>query len=522
MPTPVEMRLETGYDKPRRSFGVQEYDLLAIDRVQGTADMNFVFFFDTPEPGTEHPSTQCFHESLIRAIQAFPILTGHIVKNSSSRWNRSERGNTGDRWSVVVDPNRINWPVVSECKLGDVCLAQVKDALYRWNEWPAETRMADLHTIPAQPLFGLHIVRYACGAVSIHTKMRHQVMDGNGLFRFYYAWAQMCAGVYRGSGGCKSSRLSVTEYPLCDRLICASKMAAGSDAWVKQAPKSRKATVDSASGAVANRVYRYMAKLEVFLRQLARYRRHTGGAVSLSRPPAQTTHRFSVSQAALHDLKLFYGSLASCSPRNAFIRKHKIGYVTTNDLLLALFWRATTRAHAAINPADPHTCMSIACDIRKRIALPSTYTGNASFPLPIHLTKRMMLDTHTITDTAAYIRYHINLLSPEFSRQMSSLLASEKLLRQFATMFHPDTSFFMASALAGFPMFENLDFGSGGPAHIDIPPYLAPGFSIWLPLNPDGRTFESQCMSMNIALRDDVFEYIVCDPEFRMFVNVIY
>ncbi|KAJ2498830.1 hypothetical protein GGI11_008011 [Coemansia sp. RSA 2049] len=233
-------------------------------------------------------------------------------------------------------------------------------------------------------------------------------------------------------------------------------------------------------------------------------------------------HRFSVSQAALHDLKLFYGSLASCSPRNAFIRKHKISYVTTNDLLLALFWRATTRAHAAINPADPHTCMSIACDIRKRIGLPSTYTGNASFPLPIHLTKRMMLDTHTITDTAAYIRYHINLLSPEFSRQMSSLLASEKLLRQFATMFHPDTSFFMASALAGFPMFENLDFGSGGPAHIDIPPYLAPGFSIWLPLNPDGQTFESQCMSMNIALRDDVFEYIVCDPEFRMFVNVIY
>ncbi|KAJ1662012.1 hypothetical protein IW140_006241 [Coemansia sp. RSA 1813] len=504
------------YDRPRRSLGVQEYDLLAIDYVQGTADMNFAFFFDTPEAGAQHPSTKCLHESLVRAIQLFPILTGHIVNSRRGYKSRGKKKTAAaDRWTVVVDPSHINWPAISECRLDHVPFAQVKETMYRWDQWPVATKMADLHSMQAQPLFGVHIVRYACGATSIHTKMRHQVMDGNGLFRFYFTWARMCAHIHRGGGGLV--RLTVADYPLCDRLICASKII-GSNGLTKQKPKSGKSAVEPCSK-IAGCVYQYMAKFEVFLRRLARHRRwHAVRAKSL--PPARI-HRFAVSQEALHSLKLRFGTLGACSPGNAFIRKHKIGYMTTNDLLLALFWRAVTRAHAIIDPTDPYTCMSIACDIRKRIGLPATYTGNASFPLPIHLTKQMM-QTHTIADTAAYIRYHVNLLSPEFARQMGNLLVSEKLMKRFAAMFHPATSFFMASALAGFPMFQSLDFGMGGPAHIDIPPYLAPGFSIWLPTNPQENIFEPQCMLMNISLRDDVFDYVLHDPEFRTFVNVIY
>ncbi|KAJ1904750.1 hypothetical protein LPJ81_002314 [Coemansia sp. IMI 209127] len=506
----VGMHAETVYSRQRRrrrSFGVQEYELLPIDYVQGQADMSFAFFFDAPARGTQHPSTRTLHESLVRAIQVFPILTGHLT-------SRKERSH---QWTVVVDSSRINWPVLSESQAAHGVFAQAMGQRFQWSQWPPETQnMVGLHSIEGQPLFGLHVVRYACGALSIHTRMRHQIMDGCGLFRFYSTWAQMCAHIHH-SGGRSPMRLSVAEYPLCDRLICASRIV-GADGVTRQNIQGPKGTAAPCKGAAASRVFRYMAKLEVFLRRLSRYR-NAAAAEADPQLPAQM-HRFAVSPDALRELKSRFGAVSSCTRGTALLRRHRAGHVTTNDLLLALFWRAITRAHAKVEPSDPYTCMSIACDMRKRIAVPATYTGNASFPLPMHMAKQTML-THSVTDTAAYIRYHVDLLSPEFARQMSALLASDKMMARLVAMFHPRTAFFMASALAAFPMYQSLDFGANMPAHIDIPPYLAPGFSIWLPSSPQDNIFRPSCILMNIALRDDVFHCVVRDPEFRTFVTVL-
>ncbi|KAJ2393293.1 hypothetical protein GGI23_005063 [Coemansia sp. RSA 2559] len=509
----VGMHAEMGYSRQRRrrrSIGVQEYELLPIDYVQGQADMSFAFFFDAPTCGTQHPSTRSLHESLIRAVQMFPILTGHLT---------SRKGKNDQRTVVVVDSSRINWPVLSESQAVHGVFAQVKNEMFRWSQWPPEAQnMVELHSIGGQPLFGLHIVRYACGALSIHTRMRHQIMDGCGLFRFYSTWAQMCAHIHH-SGGRSPMRLSVAEYPLCDRLICASRIV-GADGMTRQNIQESKGAASPCKDAAASRVFRYMAKLEVFLRRLSRYR-NTAAAEADAQLPAQM-HRFAVSPDSMRELKSQFGTVTPCTRGTAaLLRKHRAGYVTTNDLLLALFWRAITRAHAQVEErSDPYTCMSIACDMRKRIAVPATYTGNASFPLPMHMEKQTML-THSVTDTAAYIRYHVDLLSSEFARQMSALLASDKMMARLVSMFHPRTAFFMASALAAFPMYQSLAFGASMPVHIDIPPYLAPGFSIWLPSSPQDSSFRPNCILMNIALRDDVFHCVVRDPEFRAFVDIL-
>ncbi|KAJ2550942.1 hypothetical protein EV175_003874 [Coemansia sp. RSA 1933] len=505
---------KTVYRQRRQSLGtVQEYELLAIDYVQGQADMNFAFFFDAPQAGEpdHHPSTQCLHESLVRAMQAFPILTGHIER-------RKGIGMNGERWMVVVDPKRVNLPAFSHSHADGAAYGRTRDALFRWDRWAEETHMAELHSLATQPLLGLHVVRYACGALSIHTKMRHQVMDGCALFRFFFAWARLCTRMHRGGTGPAvplpaAGTNAAADYPLCDRLICASKISP------PQGPSRPTATLHPCSS-TATRVHRYMAKLDVFLRRLARLRNTTHPADDMPPLPAQM-HRFTITLDAQRALKERFGSLASCSRGDAVLRKHRASYVTTNDLVVALFWRAVTRAHAQCNPSDPYTCMSVACDLRARIGVPSAYSGNASYPLPIHLTKEAMF-RHSVTDTAAFIRYHIDLLSSDLALHMGALLASPKRMRRFAAMFHPCTSFFMASALVSVPMYQRLDFGTV-PAHIDIPPYLAPGFSIWLPSNPAKPILAPvPATVINIALRDDVFQLLVRDPEFNAYVSLVY
>ncbi|KAJ2677771.1 hypothetical protein GGI25_002869 [Coemansia spiralis] len=96
--------LNTFVYKADHLFGVQNYDLLPIDYVQGKVDMNFAFFFDVPPYNSQHLDTNCFRESLIKTIKSFPILTGHIV-------NAAEQGTN---WKVHVDPSNINWPEVTE------------------------------------------------------------------------------------------------------------------------------------------------------------------------------------------------------------------------------------------------------------------------------------------------------------------------------------------------------------------------------------------------------------------------
>ncbi|KAJ1994252.1 hypothetical protein GGI25_003435 [Coemansia spiralis] len=481
--------------EPRRLLDIQEYELLTIDYVQGTADMNFSFFFDTPPYQCQHPDISCLQESLVEATQLFPILAGHIVSATEK----------GTRWKVVVDPSNIKWPVITECTT-PLTMNYLKEWRFRWDKLPREALMVELHLLPSQPLFAAHIVRYACGGFSIHTKMRHQAMDGNGLFMFYHTWAQICSNLHCGK---PKISFNLAHRPLCSRLICASKMDLAGNT------RNKKLDLVAVPNTNEAKVCRYMSKLEVFLRQLARSHRQTKLVPSV---PSHM-HKFSVSQSALHRLKITFGTLTGCSPTNAFFKKHKVSYVTTNDLLLALFWQAITRAHERISPKDPHTCMGVACDVRKRIGLPQTYTGNASFPLPIHLSKKLMR-RHTVTDTAAYIRYHINLLSPEYTHLMSRFMASAKSMKQFFEMFHPNTSFFMASIMGVFPMYQQNDFGTGGPIHIDIPAYLAPGCSIWMPTNPKLCTNEH--LHINIALRDNVFELVADDAEFRRYIDIVY
>ncbi|KAJ2840646.1 hypothetical protein FBU31_000245 [Coemansia sp. 'formosensis'] len=144
----------------------------------------------------------------------------------------------------------------------------------------------------------------------------------------------------------------------------------------------------------------------------------------------------------------------------------------------------------------------LACDMRSRLGLPQTYTGNVSLPLVIHMNKSQM-QQHTITDTATWIRQQFSVLSLAYVQYMSTVMVGPDAMQRPVSILHPSNSFFSASIVNGSPMFDMVDFGFGKPVHIDIPPYLTPGFSLWMPMRPTAQPTKASTTVVDIALRED-------------------
>ncbi|KAJ2868565.1 hypothetical protein FB639_004866 [Coemansia asiatica] len=348
-------------------------------------------------------------------------------------------------------------------------------------------------------MFGLHIVQYACGGISLHTKVRHQIIDGNGIWRFYDTWAKICYDISMKphvQPVCKAS-----EAPVHDRFVI-------------------QAALNSASSAGTEILIAKNKRLDLekfFMQLMAHQQKAASEAAAEYGESPWRMHKFGLSHNALSKLKQTHDDLAQCSTAHIseFVTKHGISFVSSNDLICAILWRAISRAHAVVNPENPHTCLMLACDVRHRISIPSTYTGNLSFPLIVHMTKDQ-INQQTVTETATHIRHEINNTTPAFVKEMLSLMSCEKSMQKLISMFDPSNAFLSASITSGFRMYEMINFGFGKAAHIDIPAYLKPGFSIWLPTRSS-----KTAIFINIALRDDVFRIMMSDMEFRSFVDHI-
>ncbi|KAJ2823409.1 hypothetical protein FBU31_004293 [Coemansia sp. 'formosensis'] len=101
-------------------------------------------------------------------------------------------------------------------------------------------------------------------------------------------------------------------------------------------------------------------------------------------------------------------------------------------------------------------------------------------------------------------------------------MACPDAMQRLVSIFHPSNSFFSASIVNRFPMFDMVDFGFGKPVHIDIPPYLAPGFSIWMPMRPTAQSAKAPTTFVDIALREDVYQLLLSDAEFCRYLEVMH
>ncbi|KAJ1807204.1 hypothetical protein LPJ75_004863, partial [Coemansia sp. RSA 2598] len=112
-------------------------------------------------------------------------------------------------------------------------------------------------------MFGLHIVRYACGGISLHTKVRHQIMDGNGVWRFYSVWAKMCYDANTRPHAQAASKAG--ETPVHDRLVVQTSLGSST----------------SSSGMEARIAKDKRLDLERFFAQLVAHQQQNNGSVGL-------------------------------------------------------------------------------------------------------------------------------------------------------------------------------------------------------------------------------------------------
>ncbi|KAJ2755103.1 hypothetical protein GGI19_001917 [Coemansia pectinata] len=474
----------------------QEFELSSIDIAQGDADINFVLYYygASKRHKKRRLPVSCLKASLISAVQQFPIMLGRAVATSDSGLK------------VVVDPKDLNWPDITEASVGNMSIASLQRNGFVWSHWPRAADTIDLVQRPSQPMVGVHIVRYVCGGISVHIKIRHLIVDGNGTWRFYSAWARICQNACKKFGG-RLLVCSQDEPPLLSRSAMFSKLL----------PPVPSQDTENAGARVAG----YIDEMSQFFDRVAECRLHASSLTSAHKYD-YSVRKFILTHEAITRLKVVHGQLANCSPEHmSFVRAHNITYVSTNDLVCSVFWRAITRAHYALDPSDPNTCMMLACDMRSRIGLPQTYTGNASFPLIMHMDKSQM-QRHTITDTATWIRQQLSILTPAYVRHMSTFMASPEALQKLISIFHPSNSFFSASIINGFPMFDMVDFGFGKPVHIDIPSYITPGFSLWMPTRPTAQSVKVPTTAIDIALREDIYQLLINDAEFSEYLEVTY
>ncbi|KAJ2909024.1 hypothetical protein GGI21_002295 [Coemansia aciculifera] len=426
------------------------------------------------------------------AIEQFPIMLGRAAATSDDRGLK-----------IVVDPNDINWPDITEASAGNMTIASLQRNGFAWSRWSQAAHTADLAQRPSNPMVGVHIVKYACGGISVHTKIRHLVVDGSGAWRFYQTWAQTFQAERKQSG---SRRTLVYLQDNAPQLLSRSAMFSA---------------LASPPSAIQGAVAEHINQMSQYFDSVLERQLHVASKDHME-TFAYSVRKFSLTHEAVTRLKARHGDLALCSPEHRqFVSAHNIGFVSTNDLICSVFWRAITRAHHALNANDPETCMMLACDMRSRIGLPPKYTGNASFPLIMNMDKGQIM-RQTITDTATWIRRQINILSPEYVKQMSTVMASPEDMQRLISIFHPSNSFFSASIISGFPMFDMVDFGFGKPVHIDVPPYLTPGFSIWMPTRSTAQLAKTPTTSIDIALREDVYQLMLSDAEFGEYLEVVY
>ncbi|KAJ2488824.1 hypothetical protein IWW37_004488 [Coemansia sp. RSA 2050] len=477
----------------------QEFELSSIDSAQGDADINFALFYfgASKRHKKRRLPIGCLKSSLISAALKFPILLGRVVSTSDNQGLK-----------VAVDPDNLNWPDITEASVGNMSIASLQRNGFAWSRWPRATETIDLAQRPGNPMIGVHIVRYVCGGISVHIKTRHLIVDGNGVWRFYSYWAQICRNE------CKKSARQFFDCTQDSEPHLLSRSPVFDKVLIPPVPSHDVEIADDIATEHIDRMTR-------FFDRLVERRLHSSSVASFGSYD-YSMRKFTLTYEAATRLKAVHGQLVNCSPEHmSFVLAHNITYISTNDLVCALFWRAITRAHYALNPRDPDTCMMLACDMRKRIGLSQAYTGNMSFPLVMHMEKSQM-QRHTITDTATHIRQQVNTLSPEYIRQMSAFMASPDALQKLISMFHPGNSFFSASIVSGFMMFDMVDFGFGKPTHIDIPPYLTPGFSIWMPTRPTTQSAKTPATSIDIALREDIYQLVINDSEFSEYLEVMF
>ncbi|KAI9026129.1 transferase [Hyaloraphidium curvatum] len=347
-------------------------------------------------------------------------------------------GRLREKGGLHVVPSSDGVPVRFGAR-SDVSFASIAAAKFAHSATPAGLVPDSPFPAPGGPLVVLHAVVLADGGTSLGFTVHHRLTDGAGGFALLRRIADECRGLLGGEAG------NTAEPVVDDRSLLDKALAGKMPAKPGEHPEYKLPSPAPPAAAA--------------------------GSTPPALPPFSTKIlRFSASSLA--QLK---------ADATATLSAGDTPWISTNDALVALFWRAAT--HARSLAADQAVRLGMAFNGRVACGLPATWLPC----LNIYATASLCagdLVTLPLGDDAAAVRKAVALAATGASHAASALAflrASPDpatVLPGFNSFLGPD---FAVTRWAGLGL-EDIDaFGVGLPAAVRVPPANWDGLLILVP-----------------------------------------
>jgi shikimate O-hydroxycinnamoyltransferase len=319
-----------------------------------------------------------------------------------------------------------------------------------------------------EPLVHAHVTRLT-GGIAVGLAVHHWLGDGAAAFNFFTAWADLT----------RAGKLVSADKPCFDRSLLSpsADISPGAHMELKiQRPTAP--SIDAPLDAVR----------------------------SAPQQPAIGTEYFHFSPEALLRLK---NAATASLPGSAL--EHD-GWISTNDALSALFWRAFTRARGLDSSPNLQVMCSFACDCRSRLqpALPPGFFGNVVFIAGAERSAGDLLKS-SLGEAALEIRRATQRHTADaYIRSTLSYVetAEDKSWVKWACEYFMGKDIFLTN-WSKFGLLD-IDFGIGKPHVVRQPNTYLDGICIILPASDGG-------LDVLTGLLVPHWEKLLTDPEFLQF-----
>ena len=195
-------------------------------------------------------------------------------------------------------------------------------------------------------------------------------------------------------------------------------------------------------------------------------------------------------------------------------------WITTNDAVTAILWKAITKARSQNLNVSDNTTLFRAVNGRRllRPPVPDAFLGNTVQCASIHLSIKDLTDNMSTSAITLLIRESTQQVDDFFIRSLATLLRNEPDKRTVAYgMKHPDREF-VVSSWAGLPTYPEGGFGSllGMPEFVRRPK-LTPfeGLAYLMPKDLKGN------IDLAIGLKESDLDKLRSDAEWMSYVEFI-
>ena len=440
------------YMKPTASKP-ERIALSAFDNHGSYTNIPYAFFYENEDRSSDFMPTSLLKESLARALQDFPVLTGVVRMPARGRIH------------IEIDPGHVNTPQFQESFNETITFQDLKDTGFAWSAWPENLVTVASGFATPDPKTGeivllyVHVVRLKQNTgVALFTNIPHYAVDGYGYFAFLNHWASIMRAM-------KHDNSRLPEGDFCHDRSCIYKYLPEEKTSIDPLSQSIYTTANFFCDTLAYLSPTVLGRLMTRLSKLS-----TGEG-----------HLFHVTQEKLQSLR---NSVRENLPAGTAI--------SANDVLCAMLMRTFCQSQPLPEPKagwftaapepESHFTIRMPCDVRPRLGMTEKFTGNLILPMFI----RQPMDEvsqpttpETLARSALHVRKTTESVTPSLVSGFHDTFSQHPTCHLRPLSFaasHTKTSLITTSHTR-FELYD-VDFGYGRPRFASLTPLFAGSYTM--------------------------------------------